>query len=69
MLAWSKGPGPDNPCRLVVEQSRRHCAVLPDSIDELRENRVQHVKIEVAVAEKGNARAPLAELAAVHGRW
>jgi hypothetical protein len=32
--------------------------VLPDSIDELRENRGQRVKIEVAVAKKGDARAP-----------
>jgi hypothetical protein len=48
----------ENPCCLVVEQSRRHGAVLPDSISELRENCGQHIKIEVAVAKKGNARAP-----------
>jgi hypothetical protein len=31
----------------------------PDSIDELRENRGQHLNIEMAVVEKENARAPL----------
>jgi hypothetical protein len=33
-----EGSGPENLCCLVVEQSRRHGAVIPDSIDELRES-------------------------------
>jgi hypothetical protein len=52
-----EGSDPENPCCLVVEQSRRHSAVLPDSINELRENRGQHVKSKVAVAEKVDAHA------------
>jgi hypothetical protein len=52
-----EGSGPENLLCLVIEKSKRHGAVLPNSIDELRKNRGQHVKIEVVGAEKGDARA------------